>query len=540
MRERRGQLGGGERAQTRISWFESKVFAWSDNPSPERYVFDFVCASLFLVLATLIGAAFFAFDMEACIVVTYVLAVLCISLLTVGRAYCFVASALSALLYNYFFTIPRFSLTAWGRAYPATFAVMFAVALIASTVAMTLRRELHASHTAYRRTKIILEADEAFRRCETREQIVGAAGAQLSRLLDAVVVWYCDEGEGFLAQREFSAGAASSRTPIIEPSMARRALEDGESTGVGTELFPSASGLYLPLRCGAFVVGVMGICLMGEALLPVERNEAEAVAGEASLALARAQALEEREKAAVMAKNEQLRANLLRSISHDLRTPLTAISGNADVLLSDDGALDDERRKGLLRDIRSDAMWLNATVENLLAITRLENGEVHLSTTVELLDDIIEEALRHVSPDAEFHHIQAVPSSDLMLVDVDARLMVQVVVNLVNNAIAYTPAGSHICIACHAEGDKVIVCVKDDGPGLAEKDRGHVFESFYTAGHALADAKRSVGLGLALCKSIVEAHGGSIGVDAVEPHGCAFEFSLPLHPMENGDANHAD
>ena len=540
MLEQRGKSNGSVRSQTGISWFESKVFAWSDNPSPERHVFDFVCAFLFLVLATLIGDVFFAFDMEACIVITYVLAVLCISLLTVGRAYCFVASALSALLYNYFFTIPRFSLTAWGSAYPATFAVMFAVALVASTVAMTLRRELHASHMAYRRTKIILEADEVFRRCETREQIVSAAGAQLSRLLDATVVWYCDEGEGFMAQRKFAAAGASSEELVIELSMARRALEDGESTGVGTDLFSSASGLYLPLRCGAEVVGVMGICLMGAVPLPAERNEAEAVAGEASLALARAQALEEREKAAVMAKNEQLRANLLRSISHDLRTPLTSISGNADVLLSDAGGLGDQKRIELLRDIRSDAMWLNATVENLLAITRLENGGVHLSTTAELLDDIVEEALRHVSPDAEFHHIEVVPSPDLLLVDVDARLVVQVVVNLVNNAITYTPAGSHICISTHADGGMAVVRVEDDGPGLAEKDRDHIFESFYRAGRTLADSKRSVGLGLALCKSIVEAHGGSIGVAAVEPHGCAFEFSLPLHYLETGDANHAN
>ena len=136
MLEQRGKSNGSVRSQTGISWFENRAFAWSDNPSPERHVFDFVCASLFLVLATLVGAVFFAFDMEACIVVTYVLAVLCISLLTVGRVYCFVASALSALLYNYFFTIPRFSLTAWGSAYPATFAVMFcACSVIVSTLA---------------------------------------------------------------------------------------------------------------------------------------------------------------------------------------------------------------------------------------------------------------------------------------------------------------------------------------------------------------------------------------------------------------------
>ena len=149
-------------------------------------------------------------------------------------------------------------------------------------------------------------------------------------------------------------------------------------------------------------------------------------------------------------------------------------------------------------------MWLNATVENLLAITRLENGEVHLSTTTELLDDIVEEALRHVSPDSEFHDIEVEPSRDLLLVDVDARLMVQVVVNLLNNAVAYTQVGSRIRIMSRADANMVVVRVEDNGPGIAEGDRSRVFESFYTASHALADSKRSVGLGLALCKSIVE------------------------------------
>ena len=210
------------------------------------------------------------------------------------------------------------------------------------------------------------------------------------------------------------------------------------------------------------------------------------------------------------------------------------------MLLSDGEDLSAKKREGLLRDIRSDAMWLNATVENLLAITRLENGEVHLSTTTELLDDIVEEALRHVSPDSEFHDIEVESSRDLLLVDVDARLMVQVVVNLLNNAVAYTQVGSRIRIMSHADANMAVVRVEDNGPGIAEGDRSRVFESFYTASHALADSKRSVGLGLALCKSIVEAHGGSIGVDAVEPHGCAFWFALPLHRMENGDIDHAD
>ena len=262
--------------------------------------------------------------------------------------------------------------------------------------------------------------------------------------------------------------------------------------------------------------------------------------GEASLALNRIQALEQREEAAVLAKNEQLRANLLRSISHDLRTPLTAISGNADVLLSDGDALSADKRAELLRDIRSDANWLNATVENLLAITRLENGNVQLNTTVELLDDIIEEALRHANPDICQHGLEIEPCEDLLLVKVDAKLIVQVVVNLVNNAVTHTQTGSTIRVSTRSRGSKAIVRVEDDGSGIKDSDKAHVFESFYTIGRALADSKRSVGLGLSLCKSIVEAHGGSIVIQDAVPHGCAFEFALPRYELTEGAQEDAD
>ena len=242
----------------------------------------------------------------------------------------------------------------------------------------------------------------------------------------------------------------------------------------------------------------------------------------------------------MLAKNEQLRANLLRSISHDLRTPLTAISGNADVLLSDGDALSADKRAELLRNIRSDANWLNATVENLLAITRLENGNVQLNTTVELLDDIIEEALRHANPDICQHGLEIEPCEDLLLVKVDAKLIVQVVVNLVNNAVTHTQAGSTIRVSTRSRGTEAIVRVEDDGPGIKDSDKAHVFESFYTIGRTLADSKRSVGLGLSLCKSIVEAHGGSIVVRDAVPHGCAFEFALPRYELTEGTQEDAD
>ncbi len=197
--------------------------------------------------------------------------------------------------------------------------------------------------------------------------------------------------------------------------------------------------------------------------------------------------------ASFKARNEQLRADLLRSVSHDLRTPLTSISG--------------------------------------IAVTRLEDGKVSLRREPEIVDDVVEEAMRHVSRDAGLHRLVIVPSDELLLARMDAQVIVQVLVNLVNNAIAHTDDGSTITISTQRAGGFVEICVADDGLGVSDADKLRVFEPFYTTGRAVADGRRGIGLGLTLCRSIVEAHGGAMRVDDVEPHGAAFVFSLPLVEM---------
>ncbi|MGN0056581.1 MAG: ATP-binding protein [Atopobiaceae bacterium] len=321
----------------------------------------------------------------------------------------------------------------------------------------------------------------------------------------------------------------------IERAVAMRAFENRRPAGAGTADFGSASGYYLPLRCGDSVQGVMGVLVGPVALSPGERDVADAVLGECSLVLERNLAQRRREQAELRAKDEQLRANLLRSISHDLRTPLTSIYGNADVLLSCGDTMGAAERTQLLVGIRSDASWLESMVENLLAITKISDGSVQLNKDVELVDDIVEEALRHVSPQVSQHQLSVEPTKDMLLVNVDARLMVQVVVNLVNNAISHTQEGSHIRISSHADRPWVVVSVADDGPGVPEADRGRIFETFYTVGKGLADGRRSVGLGLSLCKSIVEAHGGTIGMTPNVPRGSVFWFRLPAAQLPGGE-----
>ncbi len=225
-------------------------------------------------------------------------------------------------------------------------------------------------------------------------------------------------------------------------------------------------------------------------------------------------------------QQEQLRANLLRTISHDLRTPLTSISGNAGILMRNSEVLSKEQKKGIYVDIYDDSMWLISLVENLLSITRIENGKIRLNLQPELLEDIIAEALRHINRNSAEHKIETVLDDELLMAKMDSRLMIQVVINIVNNAIKYTQPGSHITITAKRDGKSVRVEIADDGPGIPDEAKSKLFDMFYTAGNPRGDDRRGLGLGLYLCRSILHAHGGSIYVRDNVPKGTVFGFTL--------------
>ena len=256
------------------------------------------------------------------------------------------------------------------------------------------------------------------------------------------------------------------------------------------------------------------------------------ILGECALALENEKNAREKEEAALMAQKEQLRANLLRSISHDLRTPLTSISGNASNLLSNEEKFDAETKKQLYADIYDDSMWLINLVENLLSVTKIEEGKLNIRSQTELLDEVITEALQHISRKKSEHIISYKASEDFILVKIDARMIMQVVINIVDNAIKYTQKESEIVIETRKQGNRAIVRIADNGPGIADDMKPLVFDMFYSGAKSIADSRRSMGLGLSLCKSIVNAHGGELELTDNTPHGAVFTFSLPIEEVD--------
>ena len=486
-----------------------------------------------LATATIVGWFFLQLGFaNANIIMVYLLGVLLTSAFTSGYTCGVLSAFLSVILFNYFLTEPRLSLAAYGSKYPITFVVMFTAALLTSTLAAKLKAHAQLSARDAYRAKLLFDMNRQLQKAETPEEVYQMTATQIQKLMQRDVLICPAQGDTLLDGIVYPVDGSSPHS-ISEDEQELDVIhwvwQNRRRAGATTEIFPKAKRLYFAICTWQQVYGVIGI-LMEKQTQPDAFTSSIlfSILGECALTLESLRNADEKEKAAVLAKNEQLRANLLRSISHDLRTPLTSISGNADTLLHCYDVLDDQTRKQIFSDIYDDAQWLIGLVENLLSITKIANGNVKLHLSDQVVDDIISEALRHIDRRSAEHHITMNCGEIPLLVRVDAGLIMQVLINLVNNAIKYTPAGSTIQITAIQRGNVAEICVSDNGTGIPNELKERVFEMFFTGSNPTSDSRRSLGLGLSLCQVIVHAHHGKMTLKDNLPHGCIFSFTVAL------------
>ena len=486
-----------------------------------------------LATATIVGWFFLQLGFaNANIIMVYLLGVLLTSAFTSGYTCGVLSAFLSVILFNYFLTEPRLSLAAYGSKYPITFVVMFTAALLTSTLAAKLKAHAQLSARDAYRAKLLFDMNRQLQKAETPEEVYQMTATQIQKLMQRDVLICPAQGDTLLNGIVYPVDGSSPHS-ISEDEQELDVIhwvwQNRRRAGATTETFPKAKRLYFAICTWQQVYGVIGI-LMEKQTQPDAFTSSIlfSILGECALTLESLRNADEKEKAAVLAKNEQLRANLLRSISHDLRTPLTSISGNADTLLHCYDVLDDQTRKQIFSDIYDDAQWLIGLVENLLSITKIANGNVKLHLSDQVVDDIISEALRHIDRRSAEHHITMNCGEIPLLVRVDAGLIMQVLINLVNNAIKYTPAGSTIQITAIQRGNVAEICVSDNGTGIPNELKERVFEMFFTGSNPTSDSRRSLGLGLSLCQVIVHAHHGKMTLKDNLPHGCIFSFTVAL------------
>jgi two-component system sensor histidine kinase KdpD len=485
-----------------------------------------------LVICTAIGFLFDILDFSVANIMTvYILGVQVNAVFTKGRLYSVVSSILSVLIFNYFFTEPRFSFQAFFPSYPVTFLIMLTAALITSTLTRQIKEQARQSSEKAYRTEVLLETSQKLQQAKDREDILKETAYQMIKLLDRTIIIYPSDQNGLEKPEVFYRKEEGERGEqylgIEERAVAEWVFKNNKRAGATTSTLSGAKCLYLAVRSGGEVLSVVGVSMEGESPLEAfEKSIVIAILGECSLALEKEELNRTQKEISMQMQQEKLRANLLRGISHDLRTPLTSISGNAGILMSNGAVISEEQKRGLYTDIYDDSMWLINLVENLLSITKIDNGALNLTMQPDLISEVISEALLHINRNHVDHVIQTAVSDELLMAKMDSQLIMQVIVNIIDNAIKYTPKGSTIVITAKQEGESACVEIADNGPGISDEAKEKLFDMFYTADNIRGDGRRGIGLGLSLCKSIIHAHGGRIYVKNNVPTGTILGFTL--------------
>ena len=406
---------------------------------------------------------------------------------------------------------------------------MLVASILTSTLAAKLKAQAKLSAGDAFRTKLLFDTNRILQGAKDENEILSITASRISKLLEVDTVVYPAAENGLAEGRMFTAGDEIGTAAPAEGEEYAAALSAfGGKTGSGGAQGKGRRFIYSPIRAGDTVCGILGISDPSGRPGSSEKGIVQSILGECGLALENLRNAKGREEAAVLARNEKLRADLLRAISHDLRTPLTSISGNADTLLENAGMIDAETSRSLLSDIRDDSEWLTGLVENLLSISKMGDGSVNLDFSDQVVDDVLEEAIRHIDRASAEHDVRLELGGEPVLARMDARLIIQVIVNLVNNAVKHTPKGSKILVSVSADDKNAVISVSDNGPGIPDEMKSRVFEMFFTGDSGVGDSRRSLGLGLPLCRSILEAHGSSLELRDNEPSGCVFSFKLPL------------
>lgn len=492
---------------------------------------DAVVTLLCLAISTAVGFAFdWAGFSESNIITIYILGVLVTAVSTSGHLYGAANSLLSVLAFNFFFTEPRFTLQADGPSYPVTFLIMLSSSIIASSLASRVKEQARMAAEKSYYTELLLGSSQKLQTIRTEWDCLRLTAEQLSRMFDRPVIYALNDADKEL---DFRIEPADEHTLLEKLSteeigVAKWVQKNNKHAGATTNTLPDSKWLFLSVRGTRGVMGIVGVPIAGYVVPDAfEKNLMVALLGECGLSQERIRLEEERNQIALQTQRESLQANLLRAVSHDLRTPLTNINGSVGILMGKDQTLKPEVREQLYTAIDDDTNWLINMTENLLVATQLETDRTKLKTAPELLEDLFQSAVRQLDRRARDHHISVDLEDQTLMASMNAGMIQRVIINMMNNAIQYTPKDSHIILSGTRRKDWVEISVSDDGPGIPDEAKKHLFDLFYTAEQGKPDSKRGLGLGLHLCQSIVNAHGGTITVSDHAPSGTTFRFTLP-------------
>lgn len=438
-----------------------------------------------------------------------------------GRAPAALAAVLNVLAFDFFFVTPRFSFAISDVQYLLTFAIMLLIGLITGHLTSGLR--FQARIAAHRETRVhtLFNLSRDLSSALQIEQVISASTEVLTRTFGRDVALVLPN-----AAEQLQMPASQIGQTAIDVDVAQWAFDHDAEAGYGTDTLPSSHYRYVLLKAPVRLRGVLAIRPANARWLhiPEQRRYIETFASLIAIALERVHFVQVAQSMLVNVESERLRNSLLAALSHDLRTPLTALVGLAESLASAMQGGDQSQRQ-LAEDVRTSAQRMHTMVSNLLEMARLQTGEIHLRKDWQSIEEVVGGAIRSLQPSLNGRLITVRLPDDLPLIEMDPVLIERVFANLLENASKYTPADTPIKVTANTKPGWITVYVSDRGPGLPVRDAATLFEKF-TRG-ATESAKPGVGLGLSICRAIVEAHGGKIRASQAIGGGAVFSFDLP-------------
>jgi two-component system sensor histidine kinase KdpD len=494
---------------------------------------DILKTIIVLIAASILSAGLKVIGMgDQNVIMMYILSVLIISRITSGYAYGVLASILSVLIFNFLFTEPYFTFNAIQKGYPITFVIMLIVALITSALTVRIKTQARFAADREQRTEVLYEINKKLLATRGLDNIVILTNEYITKIFGRSTIFYTEDPKNGSSGTLMQSSEDLDSTFMLsadEIAVAHWVFINQKRAGAGTDTLMGAGAFYMPLISQGNVVGVLGIsCTNGKLLDQNNRAFLRRITSQVAMALERQRLSDKQRLILVETEKEKMRSNLLRAISHDLRTPLTGILGASSAILENNDKMNKQTQNELILNIKEDSQWLIRMVENLLSVTRINEDTTNVTKTPEAAEEIVAEAVSRIRNRFKEHKINVKVPDELLMVPMDGTLIEQVIINLIENAIMHSGDDSIIDVLVKKINHSAVFEVRDNGEGISEQDFPYLFESYVPNGKRTSDSSRGMGIGLSICMSIVKAHQGKMEAENKKDGGAIFRFTLPL------------
>jgi len=494
---------------------------------PHRPLGRYLTALALVVLATVFGILTRGNLEPTNLVMLYLVATV-ISAAFLGRGPSLLTAIAGVLAFDFFLIPPYLTFAVSDTQYVITFITLFAVSLVISSLTVRVREQAEASMLREKQTSALYNLSRDLTSATDLLQVTDIIISQISLGFGRDVAIFLPENN----QIRVFASSPNYYPDENELAVATWTYEHNQPAGRGTDTLPAASLRCHPLKSSKGIVGVLGIHSKDKTnfLTSEQRLTLAAFANQAALAIERASLAEQAQQAELLQATEKLQTALLNSISHDLRTPLVSITGALTSLDEQSDSLKEEYRKSLIVTAREEADRLNRLVGNLLSMTRIESGAIKLHLEPGDIQDVIGTALEQLGKRISNHKVQVAVPTDFPLVPMDFTLIVQVLVNVLENAVKYSPKDSLIEVSADLRGEKARLQIADSGVGIPSDDLARIFDKFYRVQRP--ESVSGTGLGLSISKGIIDIHNGQIYARVRDEGGTIITIELPLRGKE--------